>query len=72
MATFSLTITVRVRVRWWLPVYLNTVGMLCQIFDMDPNWDRIDWWAARGIHVEIALGVAPAVEVVVQGQKAVV
>lgn len=45
----------RGRIEWWFAVYLRTLSWLCFLFDLEPNWERIEFWARRAIVVEVAL-----------------
>lgn len=50
------SITLRIRRRWWLGLYLYTLVLFCELFDTKPNWDRVEWWLVRGIKVEMWSG----------------
>jgi hypothetical protein len=45
----------RGRMLWWFPVYFRTLGWLCFLFDAEPNWERIEFWARKAIVVEVEL-----------------
>ena len=46
------TITVTVRVRWWLRLYLYGVTWCCWITGCEPNLDRVGYWIMRGVRIE--------------------
>jgi hypothetical protein len=48
----SNTVTVTVRLRWWVIPYLHTVAMFCVLFNGQPNWQRVERWVMRGLYVE--------------------
>lgn len=47
------TYVVQIRLSWWLLCYLNTLVLLCNHFDVEPNWERVEFWLARGIRAEV-------------------
>ncbi|MEO8641860.1 hypothetical protein [Pseudomonas sp.] len=46
-------IKVSVKMTWWLRAYLRGVGFACDLTGLEPNMDRVGWWIARGIKVEL-------------------
>lgn len=51
MATVELRL--RVRYRWWFWPYINTLKYLCDLFDADPDWEKLDRMIKRGIILEV-------------------
>lgn len=57
MAAAGLTVEVRVRARWWVPVYLRTLAFLCVLFDAEPRMDRVVRTLTRwGLTVDLRCG----------------
>jgi hypothetical protein len=52
MATTNTMLTITVKFAWWLPPYLNTVVMLCRLFNAEPNMERVSYWIGKGIRVK--------------------
>lgn len=50
MATY--TLTVNIKLAWWLKVYLNTLHALCYLMDCEPNMDRAGYWISKGVSVK--------------------
>jgi len=46
-------ITVRVRFRWWLKMYLAGVKMFCAITGCEPDMARVEAWVRRGLVTEV-------------------
>jgi hypothetical protein len=44
---------VKVKVVWWLPVYLQTLKTLCEITGMEPNMERVGYWVSKALKTEI-------------------
>lgn len=54
MASASVgAVTVEVRLSWWLRLYLQTLGFLCCVLKTEPDWERLEVWIRRGIHVRV-------------------
>lgn len=45
-------IEVRLRRRWWLPYYLRGVALTAWLTGMEPNMQRVCYWAKKGIYAE--------------------
>lgn len=43
------TVTVSVRLRWWLRWYLAAVAWFARTTGMEPDWERVEWWIRRGL-----------------------
>lgn len=54
MATPSNTLVIRVRVAWWLRLYLAGVSLMSQITGLEPDDERTARWIRRGIKIEVA------------------
>ncbi|TPD64190.1 hypothetical protein FJP64_13960 [Kosakonia cowanii] len=39
MATCNLTI--QVKVKWWLPVYLRTLALMCLMMRCEPDYEKV-------------------------------
>lgn len=52
MATDS-TLIITISFRWWLPIYLNTLALLCRVFHVEPNWTRFNFWVAKGLVLSV-------------------
>ena len=50
MASLSV-LSITVHLRWWLPVYLVTVHILCVLTNSEPNEDRVRFWVRKGIYI---------------------
>lgn len=48
-----LTITLKVKVAWWVPVYVNTIAFICRLTDQLPDEDKMAYWVQRGITIEL-------------------
>lgn len=48
--------SVRIKLSWWLRVYLNTLGVLCNLTGMEPNNERVGLWISKGVRVKIDHG----------------
>lgn len=44
-------ITVEVRLRWWLMPYLHALVFFCDLFNREPDWQKLDRVIARGLKV---------------------
>jgi len=51
MAARTKTVTMQVRVRWWVKHYLAAVALGCYLTGRQPNVDRVSWWLDRGIRL---------------------
>ncbi len=47
------TITVTVYLAFWVPYYLSTVAAFCNVFDCEPDWDRVNYWVSKGVKVRL-------------------
>jgi hypothetical protein len=56
MAQHGTTLTLKVSIAWWLPVYLQTLKTLCQITGMEPNMERVGYWVSRALKTEVVRG----------------
>ncbi|WP_176394305.1 hypothetical protein [Chromobacterium violaceum] len=46
-------ITVRVRMRWWLPLYVAGVDFMSTVTGMEPDDEQVRKWLKRGMHAEL-------------------
>lgn len=51
--SITVSITVSIKLAWWLRLYLRAVGFACDLTGLEPNMDRVGWWVARGITVKL-------------------
>lgn len=47
-------ITVTITFPWWFHVYLNTLIFACMLTGMEPNWERVLYWAAKAVRMNIS------------------
>lgn len=45
------TVTIRIRVAWWLRAYLGSVALFSTLTDMVPDWDKVARMVERGVKV---------------------
>jgi len=48
----DLNMQVRIRVRWWVPIYINALIVFIKVFRTAPDMDAVDRMLARGIYAE--------------------
>lgn len=48
----SAQLQVRIRLRWWLPLYIKSVCLFCELFGTAPDMEKVDRMLARGIYAE--------------------
>lgn len=48
------TVSVSVRMRWWLRWYLAAVMLVSKTTGMAPDWDQVEWWIRRGLVLRTA------------------
>lgn len=46
------TMTITIKLAWWVPLYVNTVAMLCRLCNAEPNMERVSYWIGKGIQVK--------------------
>lgn len=44
-------VVVQFRVRWWLKWYIKSVVLVANLTGLEPNWDRVLYWAGRAVFV---------------------
>jgi hypothetical protein len=47
------TLTLRIKLAWWVPLYVNTLAILCHLLNAEPNMDRVRYWIGRGVKVRV-------------------
>jgi len=47
----SCAAVVQFRVRWWLKWYIKSVVLVANLTGLEPNWDRVRYWAGRAVFV---------------------
>lgn len=47
----TLTLSLNVKVAWWVKPYVSCVGFMCELFDCEPNMDRVKYWVSKGITI---------------------
>jgi len=52
MATTALTL--KLKVRWWLKLYLSGVLLTARLTHCQPNWERVSYWVGKGIKIEVS------------------
>ncbi len=41
------TLSVEVKSRWWLPLYLKTLTLFCQMVQREPDYEKISAFIAK-------------------------
>lgn len=52
MMTKHSTITVQVRIAWWLKWYMAGVIMMCRLTGLDFDEAKVRWYVRRGVKVK--------------------
>jgi len=47
------TLTVRLKVRWWLKFYLAGVLLTARLTHCEPSWTRFGYWVGKGVKTEL-------------------
>lgn len=47
------SITLQVRIAWWVPVYLRTLEFFCLTFGTEPDFGKVGATLKRGLRVEV-------------------
>lgn len=47
------TLTVRLKVCWWLKLYLSGVLLTARLTHCEPNWTRVRYWVGKGVKTEV-------------------
>lgn len=51
------TISIEVKSRWWLPLYLKTLMLSCQMIQQEPDYEKISAFTAKyGIGQKVKAG----------------
>jgi len=45
-------LVIRVKVKWWLKLYLSGLSMVCWLTDNYPNPEKVQFWLNKGIKLE--------------------
>ena len=45
-------LVIRVKVKWWLKLYLSGLSMVCWLTDNEPDSDKVQFWLNKGIKLE--------------------
>jgi hypothetical protein len=48
------TITLRVRIAWWLRWYLSGLQLACWTMGTEPDWDKVHHTVMRAVRIEIS------------------
>jgi hypothetical protein len=46
-------LTIKIRLAWWVPVYVSALYVLCWALDREPNPRRVTYWVTRGTTLSI-------------------
>ena len=46
------SMTIKVKVKWWLKLYLSGLIMICWLTDNEPDVDKVQFWLNKGIKLE--------------------
>lgn len=46
-------LTIKVSVKWWMRVYINTLIALCQLTGAEPNMEHVSYWLRRGVTFKV-------------------
>ena len=49
----STSITVSVKLSWWLPAYIACVRFVSEMTGLEPDMDRVEVWIRRGIKLQL-------------------
>jgi len=49
----SSSITVRIRVAWWLHWYVGSVAMFARLPGMEPDPVKVEYWVRRACRVQV-------------------
>jgi len=47
------TVTISIRVAWWLRWYLAGVALMCELTGCQPDYDRVRCWVLRAIRLRV-------------------
>ena len=51
----STSITVSVKLSWWLPAYIACVRFVSEMTGLEPDMDRVEVWIRRGIKLQLSI-----------------
>lgn len=49
------TLTVKLTVAWWLPVYLHTLALFCMTMGTQPDTDKVSRMVMRSIRIKLVV-----------------
>lgn len=53
------TLTIEVKSRWWLPVYIKTLVLFCLMSQREPDYKKVSAFIAKhGIFQKLKVGLA--------------
>lgn len=53
------TMTIEVKIRWWLPVYIKTLMLFCLMSRREPDYEKVSAFIAKhGICQKLNVGLA--------------
>ncbi|MDN4061473.1 hypothetical protein QPK31_24940 [Massilia sp. YIM B02769] len=47
------TLMFKLKVRWWLKLYLAGVMITARLTRAEPNWERVRYWIGKGTKIEV-------------------
>jgi len=49
----TISITVSIKLAWWLPAYIACVRFMSDTTGLDPDMDRVESWIRRGVKLQV-------------------
>jgi len=47
------SITVSIKLAWWLRAYLRGVGFISELTGLEPDPEKVSWWVERGVTIKL-------------------
>lgn len=49
----AMTITVSIKLAWWVPAYIAGVLFMVRLTGLEPNYGRVESWLRRGVKLKV-------------------
>lgn len=49
----TVSITVSIKIAWWVPAYLAGVRFMSELTGLEPDIDRVQAWIMRGVNLKV-------------------
>lgn len=49
----EVSVTISVKVSWWVPIYLRGLSIFCQITGVEPDMSRVSRVIERGVKTKV-------------------